>query len=616
MKRAVVCRRIIWALVLALMLSAAVLCCALAEPVYEWEGTWSAPYVRKTETGYKVGATFRFTQAGDIYWDEDGRIYVEGDSSLLYNGSVIQSKKLKVYAIPSLADPQYGDTFDAELRFSLPESCAKGTYVLRWSRFHDQYHGGPFTSRTEIKVEVSDKLEESGTCGEDMTWTLDGDGVLTINGTGIIEYGEWPKEKIRSIQINGAAAIGNSAFQGCSGVTGITIPASVKIIEANAFSECTGLKKITIPETVEEVWRGAFNGCSGLISAKVNSQNEYFDFSGAFQGCSALTEVIFPSGHPHFRSINGVVYSKDKKTLVFCPAAKKGAFTIPDHVNYVQSGAFAGCKKLTKVNIPDSVIWIEMWAFSGCSGLKDMVLPDGLTMIDYECFAHCTGLKRITIPGSVTSISGSAFSGCSKLADIYYGGSKAKRNQIENIDELLAQIPKVKWHYAKADRPDITITGSHCVAKGKKIQLKAKVTPKDADQEVIWTSSNKKIASVSKTGVVKGLKAGDVKITATLKSDSTVSRSFVVTVARKPVSKITIDSAPEKLKVGETVFLYFAIEPYEASYEVKWQSSDKKIATINQYGELKAISPGVVKITVTAMDGSGKKATVKIRIKA
>ena len=98
-------------------------------------------------------------------------------------------------------------------------------------------------------------LASSGTCGANLTWTLDNEGTLTISGTGAMndfEYKSSPwcsfRYSVRAIQIEpGVTSIGNYTFSGCSSLTNVAIPASVMRIGVNAFSGCSSLIKIDIP---------------------------------------------------------------------------------------------------------------------------------------------------------------------------------------------------------------------------------------------------------------------------------------------------------------------------------------------------------------------------------
>ncbi len=154
------------------------------------------------------------------------------------------------------------------------------------------------------------------------------------------------------------------------------------------------------------------------------------------------------------------------------------------------------------------------------------------------------------------------------------------------------------------------VTGSHYVARGKKITLKA-------GEEVTWKSSDKKIATVSKTGVVKGVKAGTVKITATSKA-SGKKTTWKVTVMAKAVTKVTIKAPATELNLKDkkTVTLKAAASPSSAAQSFTWTSSNTKVAKVSSKGKVTAVGKGTAKITAAATDGSGRKATVIITVTA
>lgn len=161
-----------------------------------------------------------------------------------------------------------------------------------------------------------------------------------------------------------------------------------------------------------------------------------------------------------------------------------------------------------------------------------------------------------------------------------------------------------------ASKKELKVSGPEIVAKGKKITLKA-------NQEVTWKTGDKEIATVSEDGVVKGIKAGTVKITAVTKSKPKAKKVLVITVMPKAVKEITITAPYKKLDLEEkkTVKLSASASPAAAAQVFKWTSSNKSVAKVNSKGKVTAVGEGKAKITAEAVDGSGKKASIKITVK-
>lgn len=213
-------------------------------------------------------------------------------------------------------------------------------------------------------------------------------------------------------------SIGELAFQQCSGITSINIPNSVTSIQQGAFSNCSGLSSITIPSSVTSIENTAFWGCSGLTSINIPSSVTSIGVN-VFYGCIGLTGITVDSSNTSYCSESGVLFNKDKTTLIYYPLGKTGSYTIPDGVTAIGDYAFYYYSGLTSVTIPSSVTSIGENAFQHCTGLTSITIPNGVISIGNFAFGSCTGLKSITIPSSVTSIGESAFQFCSKLTIIY-----------------------------------------------------------------------------------------------------------------------------------------------------------------------------------------------------
>ena len=139
------------------------------------------------------------------------------------------------------------------------------------------------------------EIVDSGTCGSNLTYTLDSNGVLTISGTGDMQNSSfgWDTSLIKSVVINdGVTNIGQGAFEGCSGLTSITIPNGVTSIGWNAFWSCFDLARVIIPNSVTNIGDWAFRSCSYLTSITIPDSVTSIG-EGAFSYCTGLTEVDF-----------------------------------------------------------------------------------------------------------------------------------------------------------------------------------------------------------------------------------------------------------------------------------------------------------------------------------
>ena len=217
---------------------------------------------------------------------------------------------------------------------------------------------------------------------------------------------------------NSITSIGDSAFEGCASLTSITIPNGVTYISDDAFSGCTSLSSITIPDSVTSIRSSAFGGCTSLSSITIPSSVTSIG-SSAFGGCASLTTINVATGNQNYVSVNGVLYNKDKTTIMRYPAGKKEKnYRISDGVTCIDGDAFESCTSLTSIKIPDGVTSIGGSAFSGCTSLTSITIPDGVTSIRDSTFEGCTSLTNITIPDGVRSLGNWTFEDCKSLTGI------------------------------------------------------------------------------------------------------------------------------------------------------------------------------------------------------
>lgn len=251
------------------------------------------------------------------------------------------------------------------------------------------------------------EIVTSGPCGENQTWTFDEQtGVLTISGTGEMTnydfYGEdtapWRlyNDTITKVILeDGVTSIGVNTFSECVNMTEIVIPDSVTSIYE--FSICTSsMKELTIPANVTtlDIW----SGIAGLDRIDVAEEN------------------------PAYTSVDGILFDKDKTTLLCCPQSRAGEYQIPEGVITIGQGAFQCCKELTKLMLPNTLTTICQTAIYYCTGLTELTIPDSVTTIDFMAISCCYGLKTVTIGAGVTSIGAQAFEYCRNLSKIIFEG--------------------------------------------------------------------------------------------------------------------------------------------------------------------------------------------------
>ena len=283
---------------------------------------------------------------------------------------------------------------------------------------------------------IAASAASSGNCGDsgsNVTWSLDDNGTLTISGSGkiedyrsdidqpwysnrsditsvVIEPGVtsigsqafYEYSNLTSITIpSGLTSIGEQAFGNCTGLTSITIPSGFISIGDYAFWNCTGLTSITIQNGVTSIGTGAFWNCTGLTSITIPSSVTSIGVN-VFYNCTGLTDITVDSNNSSFCSESGVLFNKDKTTLIYYPLGKNdSSYTIPDGVTVIEQYAFYCNSKLTSVTIPSGVTSIGEMAFRECSGLTSVIVPSSVTSIEYNAFWCCFNLI-IYIPGGIT----------------------------------------------------------------------------------------------------------------------------------------------------------------------------------------------------------------------
>lgn len=270
------------------------------------------------------------------------------------------------------------------------------------------------TLTASLPITVS--AASSGTCGENLTWTLDDSGTLTISGSGEMtdweSYDEAPwyslRRRITSVTIkSGVTSIGNCTFVDCSSLTSVIIGNDVTSIGDYAFENCENLTSVTIPDSVISI------GVDVFYNTAIYNNDENWESNVLYiDNCLIATK----------EDLSGEYAIKDGTRLignwVFKARSGLTSVIIPDSVTGIGDNAFTCCDGLIRAIIPDSVISIGDEAFLGCSSLTRVIIGDRVTSIGSSAFAGCYSLTRVTIPYSVTSIGDRAFYYCKSLTSI------------------------------------------------------------------------------------------------------------------------------------------------------------------------------------------------------
>ena len=262
-----------------------------------------------------------------------------------------------------------------------------------------------------------------GTCGaqgDNLTWTLDREGTLTISGEGEMEYSPWEqpesiKSAIKSIIIeDGVTNVADYAFCGCGSLTSVTLPKGLLSINEWAFAECSSLKSIVLPEGLTSVGVDAFEGCESLANVTFPESLTRIDYA-AFTGCDALMSVTLPTG---VTNIGDYAFQNTRCYVMHGTDTAKAlskakcrfwegdlAYQYVYDEDSITGLKVVGCDPhVTSVVISDDVTSIGNDAFYNCSSLTSVTLPDSVTSIDYNAFVGCSSLESVTLPDHIKSI--------------------------------------------------------------------------------------------------------------------------------------------------------------------------------------------------------------------
>lgn len=216
----------------------------------------------------------------------------------------------------------------------------------------------------------------------------------------------------------GMEIIDSMAFAGMAYLTRTTIPSSVREIRFLAFRVCQELANVTLPEQLTYIGEGAFTGCRAFTEVKIPASVTFIG-KRSFASCVNLKSITVESGNTRYLTDGGILFTKDMKTLKQYPVGLQDtAYTVPNSVQQIEGGAFAGSLFLRTVRLHDNITTLGIGVFQDCPVLQNVNLPVGLTTLPDGTFLNCSSLRTITLPPNITSIGFQAFQQCTQLRSI------------------------------------------------------------------------------------------------------------------------------------------------------------------------------------------------------
>ena len=193
-------------------------------------------------------------------------------------------------------------------------------------------------------------------------------------------------------------ALGESAFESCTGVTGITLPATIRSIGSYCFYNCS-FTSLQLPDSLRVIGDHAFlYSCVGSLHLPASFE-EYGEC--AFWARN-LASITVNEDNPRYRSIGGWLYSKDSLTLCIVPDGVTGSISLPSFVRHLGKMAFGFNSHATSVTLPEGLESIGAFAFNCCATVNNVVIPSTVTRIGICPFSYCPQLTNLSIASGNT----------------------------------------------------------------------------------------------------------------------------------------------------------------------------------------------------------------------
>lgn len=217
-----------------------------------------------------------------------------------------------------------------------------------------------------------------------------------------------------SVAINGTtytvSAIDALAFKDCANITSVVLPNTIDSIGYQAFNGCTAMKSINLQDTkLKDLQVSTFLSCKSLESIIIPACVDTIG-TNPFMETLSLKSITVAQGNPKYIDIDGVLFTKDKKTILSYPVGKGTDYVIPDGTETIEFMAFCQARTVRNVTIPESVTVIGNNAFMRIDSLQNIKLPSKLQRLGASAFAECKkAAGEIILPSTLTYLGSKAF---------------------------------------------------------------------------------------------------------------------------------------------------------------------------------------------------------------
>lgn len=446
------------------------------------------------------------------------------------------------------------------------------------------------------------------------------------------------------------------AFTGCSNLKSIKLPSTITTIGQDTFRECTSLESIDIPDSVTTIGVNAFYLCTNLQSVELpENLSELGNY--VFRNCENLTSIEIPD------SVTTMGF------CVFLNCTRLESANIPTGITEIPEGTFSSCSSLKSIVIPEGITTIDKEAFKLCSNLESADIPSTVTSIGTNAFGWCSKLtitcttdsaakeyaiqnnrnykiystdvtlnesngvidlisndKEIKLTETVVPYDAteldivwssddeeiSTVDQTGKIIGLKNGITKIRATSVNGKEGIFDLTVQTSLQDVELVEDNITLD----VSQDAEYQIELIKTPEtaNANDTIIYTSSDEDIAIVDEYGKITGISNGTANIVAKLENGKEVTCEVTVqtsvTYIELNKDNISLDLSSENTK--EQLIAILNPEAANAGTELTWISSNEEIVIVDQNGLVEAKENG--EATITVRSENGKTATCNVLV--